>query len=360
MLYMTRRKCKANETEINIEAAYISLMSAIQSYFDTYRTLSYAECSVDFCDFRGKREKWKDGEKQINDTPEYRCDYFTSITHFQHFFEIVIKGILKNYDEKYKDFPSALQKLKALHKNNPHEDTIKEIEILLGNRGTLCVLNKLRNFAWHQGLIKKAYRTYDFFVGYKILPLVSKIVDTLKHSRKRRLWAYKKVYSDLDPMDEIYKEFKKQGRNADYEKVALLKEIGRAAYHNPLFLNEYEDCDGKKNHLHRRVVQMINRDIMNEYGAKTKNYKIMFPYLKLLRCPVCGQKMLVKFMDAGDENVIDGDGNVFCEMVEVLDKYECQVCSFRINPNIKSLSINTINGKEIWKWKGKDFLVMEE
>ncbi len=357
---MTRRKCKANETEINIEAAYISLMSAIQSYFDTYRTLSYAECSVDFCDFRGKREKWKEWEKQINDTPEYRCDYFTSITHFQHFFEIVIKGILKNYDEKYKDFPSALQKLKALHKNNPHEDTIKEIEILLGNRGTLCVLNKLRNFAWHQGLIKKAYRTYDFFVGYKILPLVSKIVDTLKHSRKRRLWAYKKVYSDLDPMDEIYKEFKKQGRNADYEKVALLKEIGRAAYHNPLFLNEYEDCDGKKYHLHRRVVQMINRDIMNEYGAKTKNYKIMFPYLKLLRCPVCGQKMLVKFMDAGDENVIDGDGNVFCEMVEVLDKYECQVCSFRINPNIKSLSINTINGKEIWKWKGKDFLVMEE
>lgn len=354
---MTRR---ANETEINIEAAYISLMSAIQSYFDTYRTLSYAECSVDFCDFRGKREKWKEWEKQINDTPEYRCDYFTSITHFQHFFEIVIKGILKNYDEKYKDFPSALQKLKALHKNNPHEDTIKEIEILLGNRGTLCVLNKLRNFAWHQGLIKKAYRTNDFFVGYKILPLVSKIVDTLKHSRKRRLWAYKKVYSDLDPMDEIYKEFKKQGRNADYEKVALLKEIGRAAYHNPLFLNEYEDCDGKKYHLHRRVVQMTNRDMMSEYGAKTKNYKIMFPYLKLLRCPVCGQKMLVKFMDAGDENVIDGDGNVFCEMVEVLDKYECQVCSFRINPNIKSLSINTINGKEIWKWKGKDFLVMEE
>ena len=172
---MTRRKCKANETEINIEAAYISLMSAIQSYFDTYRTLSYAECSVDFCDFRGKREKWKEGEKQINDTPEYRSDYFTSITHFQHFFEIVIKGILKNYDEKYKDFPRALQKLKALHKNNPHEDTIKEIEILLGNRGTLCVLNKLRNFAWHQGLIKKAYRSYDFFVGYKILRRCPKV-----------------------------------------------------------------------------------------------------------------------------------------------------------------------------------------
>lgn len=57
---MTRR---ANETEINIKAAYISLMSAIQSYFDTYRTLSYVECSVDFCDLRRKREKWKEWEK---------------------------------------------------------------------------------------------------------------------------------------------------------------------------------------------------------------------------------------------------------------------------------------------------------
>ena len=264
---MTRR---ANETEINIEAAYISLMSAIQSYFDTYRTLSHAECSVDFCDVKEKREKQ---ERQINDILEYRCDYFTSITHFQHFFEIVIKGILKIYDEKYKDFPSALQKLKALHKNNLHEDTIKEIEILLENRGTLCVLNKLRNFAWHQGLIKKAYRSYDFFVGYKILPLASKIVDTLKYSSKRRIWAYKKVDSDLDPMDEIYKEFKKQGRNADYERVALLKEMGRAAYHNPLFLNEDENCDEKKYHLHRRVVEMTNRDIMEEYDAKTKTIK---------------------------------------------------------------------------------------
>lgn len=356
---MTRR---ANETEINIEAAYISLMSAIQSYFDTYRTLSYVECSVDFCDLRRKREKWKEWEKQINDTPEYRCDYFTSITHFQHFFEIVIKGILKIFEKltEYKNFPQAFDKLQEIPREKIHNDVQKEIEFLLEHRKTLCKLNKLRNYAWHQGVAKKNYCSYDFFVGCRIFPLLLKFIDFSKNSPKRQLWFYKKTYVGLDPMDEIYKEFKKQGRNADYEKVALLKEMGRAAYQNPLFLNEYEDCDGKKYHLHRRVVQMTNRDIMDEYDAKTKNYKIMFPYSKLLRCPVCGQKMLVKFMDAGDEDVVDGDGNVFCEMVEVLDKYECQVCSFRINPNIKSLSINTINGKEIWKWKGKEFLVMEE
>ena len=359
---MARKRSKTNETEIKIETAYISLISAIQSYYDTYRTLSYAECSVDFCVVRENREKWKKRERQINDTPEYLCDYFTSITHFQHFFEIVIKSILKNFDKlaEYKDFPRAFDKLQEIRQEKTHNDAQKEIDFLLKHRETLCELNKLRNYAWHQGVAKRNYCSYDFFVGCKILPIVLKFIDISKNSPKRQLWSYKKTYIGLDPIEEIYKEFKSQGRNADYERISFLKEMGRAAYQNPLFINEDEACDEMKCRLHRRVVQLTNRDIMNEYDAKIKNYKSIFPYSKLLRCPVCGQKTLVKFVDAGNEDVVDENGNIFCEMVEVLDKYECQVCSFRINPNIKSLSISTTDGKEVWKWKGEKFLVLEE
>ena len=143
-------------------AAYVSLKSAIQSYFDTYRALSFVKSVVDFSTIRTLSQSGI-SEYEIS---EYKNDYFTSITHFQHFFELILKDSLERIDpllakkmdekgivdiycklngttnpdsEKIQsiEFSDALKRLQKIREINPNDTIIKEIRFLLDNYKTL-------------------------------------------------------------------------------------------------------------------------------------------------------------------------------------------------------------------------------
>lgn len=58
-------------------AAFQSLKSALIAYFETYQATHSDSSALDFSEFL-------DCEKFENE--KYKSSYFTSITHFQHFF----------------------------------------------------------------------------------------------------------------------------------------------------------------------------------------------------------------------------------------------------------------------------------
>ncbi|MBQ5477341.1 MAG: hypothetical protein IIT64_06055, partial [Bacteroidaceae bacterium] len=49
---------------------------------------------------------------------------------------------------------------------------------------------------------------------------------------KNKEWTYKNLTCGVDPIKSLISETSKHPIN--YEKIALLKEMGRAAYHNPI------------------------------------------------------------------------------------------------------------------------------
>lgn len=71
-------------------AIYVSLKSAIQNYFDTCQALSFVGTQP--LNFK------RISQIAFCDIPEYQSSYFFSITHFQHFFELIIKDILTRID----------------------------------------------------------------------------------------------------------------------------------------------------------------------------------------------------------------------------------------------------------------------
>lgn len=356
-------------------AAYVSLKSAIQSYFDTYRALSFVKSVVDFSTIRTLSQSGI-SEYEIS---EYKNDYFTSITHFQHFFELILKDSLERIDpllakkmdekgivdiycklngttnpdsEKIQsiEFSDALKRLQKIREINPNDTIIKEIRFLLDNYKTLEKLNHLRNRIWHKGLFFLNYHALDWFVGHEILPLVKQVFEMTTYSGKMYLWRYKSLSCGLDPMGLIIREFEgKEEQDVDYEKVALLKEMGRASYQNPLEMVDPAKHTDKWYGLYKSYANTVNSDKVDECLAKTEAIRKQFFFCDAYTCPICGQKTFVRFVeDEGDG--WEGENDEYHQYWKLVPfKMECQTCSFKINPNIKNLSMISLDGNEIWK-----------
>jgi hypothetical protein len=351
-------------------AAYVSLKSAIQSYFDTYRALSFVKPMVDFSTVRTASQF---------EILEYKSDYFTCITHFQHFFELILKDTLERIDpllskkmdekgivdiycklngtsnpnsEKIQsiEFGDALKRLQKIREVNPNDVIINEIDFLLNNNKALEKWNHLRNRIWHKGLFFLNYHALDWFVGHEILPLVKQVFEMTTYSGKMNLWHYKSLSCGLDPIELIIQELEgKEEQDIDYEKVALLKEMGRASYQNPLEMVDVSTGTGKWGGLYKSLAHMANEDKINESLAKTEAVIKQFYYCDAYTCPICGQKTFVRFVnDEGDGWEDENDEYHQYEKL-VPYKVECQTCSFKVNPNIKNLSMISLDGNEIWK-----------
>ncbi len=352
-------------------AAFVSLQSAIQSYFETYQSISSSLSLVDFKKIR---------ERTNFDIPEYRIKYFMCIAHFQHFFELILKDVLEKinplfsirmkdenivgmyckikeidnpkfelYSVEFSDALKRLLKIIEFQKEYKHNEALlDEFSFLKQKKKTLQKINSLRNRIWHKGLFYLSYHSFDWFIGHEVFPLVDEIFATTLYSEKKNLWSYKSLDCGIDPIHQIIGEFKRSEEYVDYEKIALLKEMGRAAYRNPLVMKDMKICDDKENCLQRSLVRKINRDVMKEKNVKVKNIEELFPCSRIYKCPVCGQKTLVKFMTVEYGDVRDGRGVVSQDWMDILDRYECQTCSFRINPNIRNLSVQSSDGNEIW------------
>jgi hypothetical protein len=360
---------ETSKNNLDEVAIYVSLKSAIQSFFNTCQALSFVTTRP--LDFK------KISQITFCDIPEYQSSCFSSITHFQHFFELIIKDVLNRIDPllvvKFDDvgveelycrlkgldnpksekiqwitFRDALDRLKNIKEVILDDFEAKEISILLDNKDVLGELNRFRNGVWHKGVSFLNYAALDKFVGSKILPLVVKLFETLNYSGKKYLWYYKHLGCGLDPIKEIIDEFA-DNKNIDFEKVALLKELGRAAYHNPLVMGNDKICGEKEYCLYTSLLGKVNRDKIEVGLAKTKALCKTFDFFETYKCPVCGLKTLVRFVENECGDVEDENGLSYQYQKIVPFKIECQTCSFRIDPNIKNLSIISLDGNEIWK-----------
>ncbi|HPV59590.1 MAG TPA: hypothetical protein PKZ23_08465, partial [Rectinema sp.] len=74
-----------------------------------------------------------------------------------------------------------------------------------------------------------SYAEFDALIIHKILPLVAELEKCRALKLNPNLWRYKSLHCDVDPISELVER-----ANNSWQKIALLKELGRAAYENPL------------------------------------------------------------------------------------------------------------------------------
>ena len=203
------------------------------------------------------------------------------------------------------------------------------------NDETLDFLNDLRNRIWHRGLYYLFYSNLDCFVCGKILPLVKQVTDLDWYSENKE-WIYKNLKCGVDPIKSLISETSKHPIN--YEKIALLKEMGRAAYHNPIIQID-DNCSilerGAKVNCNREKMKYVNVKV-----AAVRNERLSGVYI----CPVCGQKTFLKYKlydPSYDEN------ERYPHYIP--EKLKCETCSFEIRSNIEDLSLCGINCKNFWK-----------
>ena len=338
-------------------AAFQSLKTALRAYFETYRaTFENLDNPIDF----QRLKKPKELESNL-----YKSLYFTTITHFQNFFELILKDILEQIDELlvvkwnekftaslYKrirnqetshtqsdqsiEYSESLKRLLEIQKTNVNDSVIKQASFLLKERKTLEKLNTLRNRIWHKGLFYLYYTELDLFVCKEILPLVEQIVN-LEWYFKNQEWKYKILSCNIDPIQSLIDEIRK--KSIDFERIALYKEMGRAAYHNPII------SSNNKSIFAIALATNKNRDIERIVNAKTKAVRNRF-MTDVFDCPICGQKTLIKY-ELDDSSYGEEEDEFYPHYIP--DRIKCETCTFEVKPNIMDLTLCGIRNFDIWK-----------
>lgn len=285
--------------------AALSLGLALKSYFATYKftDLDFFLFTADGKPVEVDKNKYKIG---------YIENYFETIIHFQHFAELVCKDFLRSDhpllasdathtplvlykllhnqaitpDEQEKirslEFSDALERICQLANHNNNKDKKTHFAIFLEYRKALEKLNTLRNRLWHRGRFVLGYASFDIFIGKHILPFVEKIIDLTSLTKSALAWNHKNLACGVDPIKEIILELSNKDETYNRIKVALLKELGRAAYNNNSFLEE--KYPGAKNY-NVQLGQNFEEDAQLKVNSGIAN--------KLMRCPVCGLKTLL-------------------------------------------------------------------
>lgn len=311
--------------------AFLTLKIALKSYFSTYQSMSHKGLNF---------KELEDNEH----TSEYMVNYFETIIHFQHFFELIIKDILKEENllsiidqNNYKNKSENKEILEKMQ--NGQDVSNLELEELIttgykkllnelcsqiekGNlndysffknkntKETLIQLAYLRNKILHRGSYILKYKDLDIFVGKYILPVVKEIVSLQKYSEFDRFWIYRQKELKIDPLDKIINTCRENQPSIDH--IAFLKEIGRAAYHNP----------------HSHGFGLIRSDIANRAKRNAIN-EIPHGEIEeyLINCPVCSTESLVKYLEYSEEQ--DECGQVISGWTWV-DNIKCYCCSFEL------------------------------
>lgn len=331
------------------DLSLLSLKIAIKSYFSTYQTCIY--------DIRILCDSEKRNPEQIE--CQYSSDYFEAysetILHFQHFFELFCKRILSNdhalLSDVALDKPEILYKLLHNKELTPAEEagvksiefseTIKRLRALLkpnflksykdysflkDDFKTLEILNRLRNRILHKGKFVLEYPALDKFVGIFVLPLVQKILSTPLFSGFEKFWKYKELKCKIDPIEQIVNSFKNE--KYKWGKIAYLKELGRAAYHNPIHMNvkrnknlpkwasTFEEYDNSKE---VKKSKAISKAVMASENTTVEE------------CPVCGEETLNVFWDSTEKF---DKNNKIIGMVTYSYSVKCHCCFFEVNDKL--------------------------
>lgn len=336
-----------------------SLTIALKAYLSTYQSIAFANINI-----------LKEGINYEYNEREYFLQYSETILHFQHFFELIIKDVLRAENEilalklnsKKKpddlvsgvlngefgsneitkpqtvEFQVALDRLESLVKIEIEKENEYEFLVSKENKKILEKLNWLRNRIWHRGIYVMNYKALDLLIGQKILPLVQELMQLKSYKNvKDREWKYGKNALNIDPLTEIIKEMKKE--QPEYDKVALLKELGRASYNSHLgigFGSIVENINTQANLLAKAE---LDRDFSNANSIHP--------------CPCCGAKSLVSYMEQEIEYEDDGEYRYVVNGWEYIKQVKCPHCSFTLNyrelKNLKEYKYENV--PDYWKKK---------
>jgi hypothetical protein len=341
-----------NQTKPKIEnLAFLSLKIALKSYFLTYKSEA---SNIRFL----KDEQLSALEKDSHYTVNYIENACEAISHFHHFVELLIKDILrkehvllsidaskkhdllfdllfnKNYDDKalenvkQLEFSEALGRLIALIKMDKLDKT--KYDFFVKAEVWLKVLNSLRNRIAHRGIFVIRYKALDFLFGKYAFPFVENILALVEYNKKAN-WKYQVNYVNINPINEIIQHFKSESYSI--QKVSLLKEIGRASFENPLYLNT-------------PILEHYNK----EHRAKAESFANSILKLEnidnVVQCPICGAKSLVLYEDFYDDR--DEDTGIVNEAYCFIYKVKCFCCSFELDNNLEDLDKMKLNIENYW------------
>ncbi|WP_239775049.1 hypothetical protein [Mammaliicoccus sp. N-M50] len=348
-----------NEFELdtdNNDVVLNSLNIALKSYFSSYKSI---------------REKFDKRTYEDSHTRDYYENFSETILHFHHFFELTLKNLLRNEnkllplvlsdntelvvkliqntpisDEEYKtlkslSFSQLLDRVCKLIKLKPEVNFkfIKEFE------NELKELNRLRNKIWHQGKVMLKYNAFDFFIGKHILPIVLMCLDVSEYREKyrsRQIWKFNKNSLKINPLQALLEEF--QNESPAIDKIAVLKELGRASYYSHYDKGFGSYIDNKNKSANELAQAELESIFTNTNG--------------ILKCPCCGALSLVTYKkdiitDFNEQEYEDENGNIRIfrqeEGYQCIYMVKCANCSFQLNKNgIKNLKEYGLNIEDYW------------
>ncbi len=339
------------------DVALLSLRTALKAYFSTYRTMKESLFLLGR-EISGLSQEDNQRTLDYHHYPDYCEAYSESVIHFHHFIELTIKELLRGEhsllatdasdkpDILYKmlkeedisaiehgklksiEFSVAERRLRVLVEKKliPNH---KQLEFIVRAKPWLDELNGLRNRLIHRGTFILRYTALDRLVGKYVLPFVRKALKLPIYSHSEFKWRYRRLHCKIDPITSIVKEA--ANTKPDVRKMALLKELGRAAYENPL---HHGPLRLQKQGL--RILEGGEADA--ERFAKVEEGHS--DAVKIRVCPVCGVKALTVY---GATRADEYREEFYTYAVR------CLCCSFEIGKEIESESFAGLTIKSYWR-----------
>lgn len=336
--------------------ALISLRKALISYYSTYQPLKHEfkrltrPVSVPF-----KKEQLNIYYTSI----EYLENYTETIVHFHHFIELVCKDILRskhpllvvNTQNKHKllfqlienpndvnneeienlntiDFKSMVDRIIALLSINGLDVKYSMIKEYADDISQLTIF---RNEITHKGVSVLKYSSLDIFIGKYILPLVEKLMDLPEYIDYKYIIKPLNISSSICPVDGIINECKNKDGNFNFEKIAILKELGRASFLNPITdmngMDKRDESESKNNRIRAFKAAEFELELYSVEASIVEGVK---------SCPVCGLQSLVTYLDSIDPDDSSYNYNIMCHCCSFELQYEVG------NPKDYGLPINDI------------------
>lgn len=193
-------------------------------------------------------------------------------------------------------------------------------------------LNTIRNRIWHRGAYILRYPALDALVGRYILPFVQVVLQLPAYSRMEKLWQYRILACGVDPINSII-QVCRDDSSFDIKHLAFLKEMGRAAYENPYYPEEF-GMD-----LNDEIRKRIERGARSELPDANIS--------DVLNCPVCGTKSLIVFNDIETEGENMEQGT-YEKAWRYTWQVECRCCSFLVNNYLDNPSLYGLPLPDYW------------
>ena len=344
------RNGKADDT------AFLSLRIALKAYFSTYQAMKYRLHLF---------EPGRHNQEAIDlsHSTAYCEACLETLIHFQHFFELICKQVLRAEHPLLSDLPDdAPTKPVILHKllrgeqlSDDEKRGTKSIEaaealrrlLLLIEAGRLSgpetafwkpsksvleALNGLRNRQWHRGTYILRYPALDELVGGFLLPIVQDVVGLAQYTAMGNFWKHSPLACGSDPIGEIVLEWQTPAPRMG--KVAWLKELGRAAYANPLPPRDVFES-------------FMGSEIITRAVGAARALREEMHLAAINNCPVCGKDTLTVYDDVTLEGDVDGQGT-FDKALRYTWQVECTCCTFSANHHLENPSMYGLALPEFW------------